>query len=148
MMNVSPERRQELVTAIRGIRAQRSQQRNHCRFHYGRFPDYTLKRLLKFVEDATQIGPRDFAGGSLFRHHAAARHLAMWLMARYTAHSYRTISILLGVKDMKSAAYGIDRVEKVVQRNRADMPAEDACPTQWAHAIWEVWGFADYKPGG
>jgi len=147
-MNVSPERRQELVTAIRGIRAQRSQQRNHCRYHYGRFPDYPLKRLLKFVEDATQIGPRDFAGGSLFRHHAAARHLAMWLMARYTAHSYRTISILLGVKDMKSAAYGIDRVEKVVQRNRADMPAEDACPTQWAQAIWEVWGFADYTPGG
>lgn len=143
---VSPQRRRELLAAIRDIRSQRLRRTRTDAYAYRKFTDYTPRKFVRLVAEVAQIGRKDIVSKSHYRHHSAARYLVMWLSHRYTACSYQTIANYLDAEDEHTTSYGIARVEKVVLRNRWLMPKDDACPVKWACAIWEVWGFADWQP--
>jgi chromosomal replication initiation ATPase DnaA len=141
---VAAERRMAIVSAIHAIRSSRQVRESPRHLAHHQFTDYTAKELMKLTAEVTKLAARDIFGKPQFRNHVAARHLAAWLMHRYTALPYKRIITHIGASDCKTVTEAVTRIRAVIERNESAMPPDDACPTEWACAIWEVWGFANY----
>jgi chromosomal replication initiation ATPase DnaA len=143
--DVAPDRRDEIISAIQQVRRERSERRHaYASIIIPQFSDYTLRTLFGLVHDVTGVPRDDIRTPRINRKAkaAAARHLFIWLAHRFTMHSLPALIRYVGRKDHTTAIHAVRRVNAVIKLHQKSMPHENACPTQWACAIWEVWGYA------
>jgi len=143
--DIPRERRRELLERIRAIRARRAA-RDFTGDSLTGAPkelrDYTMRTLLGLTRDVTKVDTDDIRSISRIERQVAARHLFLWLAYNFTAFSRKTTVEYVGRGDHTTSNHAVRRVDAVIAQYPHLMPDDDSCPTQWACAIWEVWGYA------
>jgi chromosomal replication initiator protein len=72
-------------------------------------------RQLEVVAQYFGVTVDELCGPSRVRELAFARHVAMYLLHRYSDLSFREIGMVLGVRDRSTVMSGVRRIEREIQ---------------------------------